>query len=94
MTAQDGIELLRTGGVVACLVIALWAMVTRRIVSRGEFDRLDTKYQELEKDNKAANDELRKQSSTNARLVELAFSQRAEAEDIRRTGKERVDAST
>jgi hypothetical protein len=92
MTPSQAIDLIQSGGVVACLAIALWAFVTRRIVSRGEFDRLDDRCKGLETKIEQANTELLKQSTTNARLVEMTMLQRQEAETVRRGARSHQEA--
>jgi hypothetical protein len=84
VTAQEIYDLIKNGGALGAAVVVIWALLTRRIITRGEFNSLETRFNKMEALNEEANDELRKQSSTNARLVELSFQQRQEAENIRR----------
>jgi hypothetical protein len=84
VTVQDGLNILQQGGALAAAVLALWALLTGRVVTRREFDRLDDRYTSLDRLNQEAVEELKKQSATNARLVEMSFQQRSEAERIRR----------
>jgi hypothetical protein len=91
MGIADAIPAIQAGGTVVCLILAVWLVGTRRVITRGEFDLLNEQYNEVKKLNAEANAELLKQSTTNARLVELAFSQRDEAERIRRKPGEDKD---
>jgi HAMP domain-containing protein len=94
MTAKDAVDLLQSGGVLAAAMLALWAILTGKVITRREFDRelaagaareatLQKRLDEIDELNKTANAELRQQSATNAKLVELSFKQRQEAENIR-----------
>lgn len=84
MELVEVVDLLQKGGVLVAAILAVYALLTGRVVSRREFDRLDARAQKLEALNEAANTELKQQASTNARLVELAFTERQEAATIRR----------
>lgn len=92
MTIQDALEILKQGGVLAALCLALWAILTGKVVTRREFDALQTRHDKTEQLNQAANSELQKQSSTNARLVELSLLQRQEVQDIRQQPERRPGA--
>jgi hypothetical protein len=90
MTAKDAVDLLQSGGVLAAAMLAIWALLTGKVVTRREFDRLESQYLESQKDIQSANDELRQSAATNARLVELSFRQNQQAENIR-TGPQPIN---
>jgi hypothetical protein len=91
VTFTDAVELLQKGGVLVAVLFAVWALVTGKVVTRREFDRLAAQCEIMQKKIEEANAELVKQSSTNARLVELSLLQRAEAESIRRDAPHREE---
>lgn len=91
MTLKEALDLLQQGGTLAAAVLALWAIVTRRVITRGEFDLLQKRFDEMNQINQDANNELRKQSSTNARLVEMSFPQREADERPRRTSSRQTE---
>jgi len=84
MTLVDVYHFIQSGGVLACFILAGWAILTRKVITRGEFDRFLLDYVELKKVNNEATAELIKQSATNARLVETLSQQMSEAARIRR----------
>jgi hypothetical protein len=91
MTMTDALDLLQQGGVLVAALFAIWALLTGKVVTRREFDASELRNAELKRENDLAVDELRKQSSTNARLVEMSFQQRREAERIRRVPEGRTE---
>ena len=106
MTFQEGADILQKGGMLVGAFFVIWALATRRVVTRGEFDRLDQRSQDietklegqlrevqtkLEGQLREANAELMKQSTTNARLVEMTLLQRQEAETVRRGSRTRQE---
>jgi hypothetical protein len=92
VTLQDAVQLLQQGGVLVAALFAIWALLTGKVVTRREFDALQARLDASAKREQAASDELIKQSATNAKLVELSFQQRREAERIRREPEGRTEA--
>lgn len=76
MSLPDLVHYIQSVGVVGCLALALWAIVTRRIVTRGEFDAANDRIHYLETKLAAANEELRHQSEINVRMTEALIVQR------------------
>lgn len=87
MTPDDALALVQQGGALAASLLAIWALLTGRVVTRREFDRLDHRFTKMEELAEVANTELRRQAATNARLVEMSFAQRQEAENVRRSSR-------
>ena len=83
MTAKESFDYIQQGGSLAFALVIIWSLLTGKVVTRREFDRLESQYIEMQKDIQAANDELRQSAATNARLVELSFKQNQQAENIR-----------
>jgi hypothetical protein len=95
VTLQDALQLIERGGVLMAALFAIWALVTGKVVTRREYDnreaqylkelgKVETRLVKMERLNEDANLELMKQSSTNARLVEMTLLQRQEAEQVRK----------
>ncbi len=84
MDLKQTLDIVQGAGVLGASMLALWALLTGKVVTRREFDALQGRYDAIDQLNTDANTELRKQSATNAKLVEMTFQQLNEAQDIRR----------
>ena len=67
----DAIELINTMGLpMAALLLVTFAFLTRRIVTRGEFDDIKTQRDRMEGELKATRDDLRRNNELLARAME------------------------